>query len=307
MKRPAFQFYTADWRNNAKLRRCSPAARGIWMDVLCVLHDSDEYGVCRWPLADLANSANAPFKMVRELVDKDVLKGADVNAAPYVYTPRHAGKDGEAVTLVEPRDGPCWYSSRFVRDEWVRMRRGTATQFTEDNQPPPKPKTKTKPKAVPKGGIGDRQGDGSTSSSSPSEETTDAVASAAAASAGGAPPAKAEPPTNSVWQAYSTAYRVRYGAEPVRNRTVNGQLANFVTRIPADEAPLVATFFVQHNGGLYVSAMHPTNLLQRDAEKLRTEWATGRSAPASTQPAGKHAGFSDKNYREGVTPDGTFA
>jgi hypothetical protein len=160
MKRPAFQFYTADWRNNAKLRRCSAAARGVWMDVLCVLHDSDEYGVCRWPLADLANSANAPIKLVRELVDKDVLKGADRGAQPYVYTPRHAGKDGDSVTLVEAGAGPCWYSSRFVRDEWVRQRRGSATQFSEENQPP-----KKQPKAPPKHTIGDRQGDGPTSSS----------------------------------------------------------------------------------------------------------------------------------------------
>ena len=156
MKRPAFQFYTADWRNNAKLRRCSPAARGIWMDVLCVLHDSDEYGVCRWPLLDLANSANAPIKLVRELVEKDVLKGADRGAAPYVYTPRHAGKDGEPVTLVEPGAGPCWYSSRFVRDEWVRQRRGSATQFSEENQPP-----KKAPAPSPKPPIGGRHGDGS--------------------------------------------------------------------------------------------------------------------------------------------------
>ncbi len=53
MKRPAFQFYTKDWRTNPKLRMCSEAARGAWIDILCVLHDSDEYGVFRRPLADL--------------------------------------------------------------------------------------------------------------------------------------------------------------------------------------------------------------------------------------------------------------
>ena len=112
------------------------------MDVLCVLHDSDEYGVCRWPLVDLANSASAPIKLVRELVEKDVLKGADKGAAPYVHTPRHAGQDGEPVVLVEARDGPCWYASRFVRDEWLRERRGAGTRFGDENHPPkatPKP------------------------------------------------------------------------------------------------------------------------------------------------------------------------
>lgn len=183
MKRPSFQFYPGDWRNNAKLRRCSEGARGVWMDILCVLHDSDEYGVCRWPLADLARAAGAPLKLVKELVAKEVLKGADKGAAPYVYTPRHAGKDGDPVTLVEPCDGPCWYCSRFVRDEWVRSRRGSSSHFTTDNQPPkstpkgapdgtpnPSPDTSpnTAPKPSPKGGIGERQGDGPSSSSSSS-------------------------------------------------------------------------------------------------------------------------------------------
>lgn len=175
MKRPAFQFYPADWRNNAKLRRCSPAARGAWMDVLCVLHDSDEYGVCRWPLADLAQSAGVATKLIKELVEKDVLKGADKGAAAYNYTPRHAGKAGEPVTLVEPKDGPCWYCSRFVRDEWIRQRRGQSTQFSVDNQPPkqsPKSEPKHPPKDSPNPPIGERLGDGPTSTSTSTSKTT---------------------------------------------------------------------------------------------------------------------------------------
>lgn len=95
-------------------------------------------------------------------------------------------------------------------------------------------------------------------------------------SAGVADATPAAKPTAEVWTAYSGAYAERYGAMPVRNRTVNGLLANFVQRIPAEEAPAVARFYVGHRNGLYVSAMHPVNLLLRDAEKLRTEWATKR-------------------------------
>lgn len=165
MKRPAFQFYPADWRNNAKLRRCSEAARGAWVDVLCVLHDSDEYGVCRWPLADLARAACVSMKSIRELAEKDVLKGSDKGTQAYVYTPRHAGQDGDPVTLIAASESPCWFSSRFVRDEYVRTKRGMGSRFGEENQPP-----KTAPKETPKVGIGDgegmRQGDGPSSSSS---------------------------------------------------------------------------------------------------------------------------------------------
>jgi len=174
MKRPSFQFYPADWRNNAKLRRCSEGARGAWVDVLCALHDSDEYGICRWPLVELARSAGVSIKLIKELANKDVLKGADKDAKPYIFTPRHAGKNGKPVTLVTNNDGPCWYCSRFVRDEWIRLRRGQQTQFSETNQPT-KGGKKNEPKSQPKGGIGERQGDGPTSTSTSSTSSDDDV------------------------------------------------------------------------------------------------------------------------------------
>ena len=161
MRRPSFQFYPADWRNNANLRRCSPAARGIWVDVMCVLHDSDEYGIVRWPLVDLANSANAPIKLVRELVEKNVLKGGDKQLlSAFTYVPRSGRKNGTPVTLLATQDGPIWYSSRMVKDEYVRTIRGESTRFGDGDGDSPK---KT-PKASPKPPIGD----GSTSSSSSS-------------------------------------------------------------------------------------------------------------------------------------------
>lgn len=44
MKRPSFQFYPADWRKDPELRVCSVAARGLWMDMLCIQHESETYG-----------------------------------------------------------------------------------------------------------------------------------------------------------------------------------------------------------------------------------------------------------------------
>lgn len=80
--------------------------------------------------------------------------------------------------------------------------------------------------------------------------------------------------TTPTWKAYKAAYYNRYKADPVRNATVNGQLANFVKRIGREEAPKVATFYLTHNSRFYVQQMHPVGLLCKDAEKLRTEWAT---------------------------------
>lgn len=159
MKRPSFQFYPADWKGNSKLRRCSEAARGVWMDILCVLHDSDEYGVVRWPLAELARAAGAALKLVKELVDRQVLKGADHGPVTFTHTPRHAGKDGEPVTLIDGQ-GPIWFSSRMVTDEWRRSVSGGKTRYKSVDE-------STEPVTTPR--QGEALGDGATSPSPPIE------------------------------------------------------------------------------------------------------------------------------------------
>lgn len=140
MTRPSFQFYTKDWRSNSKLRRCSPAARGVWIDILCALHDSDEYGIARYPLRELASEVGASLAHCRELVDKGVLKGADEGVVDaFVYVPRSGRKDGPPVTLLPVQSGPLWYSSRMVKDEYVNTHRGEGTRFGEGKGESPKP------------------------------------------------------------------------------------------------------------------------------------------------------------------------
>lgn len=141
MKRPAFQFYTADWQGNSKLRRCSHIHKGVWVDVMCLMHDSDEYGVLRWPLEDIAQAVGCSIRLLRELVSKGVLKGAELGQRieAFIYTPRHAGKDGVPVTLLPEQEGPIWYSSRMVRDEYVRSKRGEGTRFGDEPKPTPNP------------------------------------------------------------------------------------------------------------------------------------------------------------------------
>lgn len=83
--------------------------------------------------------------------------------------------------------------------------------------------------------------------------------------------------TAETWDAYREAYKIRYREEPIRNATVNAQLAQFVKRIPLEEAPLVAEFYLTHNDAFYVKQLHPVGLLLKDAEALRTQWARGRA------------------------------
>lgn len=43
-KRPAFQFYPADWRKDAALQSCSLAAQGLWINLMCIAHECEPYG-----------------------------------------------------------------------------------------------------------------------------------------------------------------------------------------------------------------------------------------------------------------------
>lgn len=44
MKRPSFQFYPGDWLNDAALRMVSIGARGLWIEMMCLMHQGSEYG-----------------------------------------------------------------------------------------------------------------------------------------------------------------------------------------------------------------------------------------------------------------------
>ena len=92
---------------------------------------------------------------------------------------------------------------------------------------------------------------------------------------------KAEAKTGAIWAAYSAAYFNRYGTEPVRNAKINGQLAQVVDRLGADEAPHVAACYVGSNNSFYVARRHSVDCLLRDCEGLRTEWATGTRITAA--------------------------
>lgn len=115
----------------------------------------------------------------------------------------------------------------------------------------------------------------------------------------------AEPKTASVWTYYLGAYLERYGTEPVRNAKVNSQLAQFVDRVGVDDAGPIAAFFVRSNSPWYVRKGHTVGVMLEDAEKLATEWRTGREIAVQHQePKGKIARAIEAYERE-YGPTGT--
>lgn len=115
----------------------------------------------------------------------------------------------------------------------------------------------------------------------PEPETGTVVPTGPQAAPAGPRRPRADKPTDATWDAYIQAFVQRYGTDPVRNATTNAQMAQFVGRIGAEEAPHVAAYYVGHNAAFYVRGGHAVGGMLKDAEKLRTEWATRRQITAT--------------------------
>lgn len=105
MKRPAFQFYPGDWRKDVELRACSLAARGLWIDLMCVAHECEPYGhlvLNNKPMTmqQMAGQIGVPAVQIKKLLDELLESGV-------------ARQSPEGVI----------YSKRMVEDERVRNAR----------------------------------------------------------------------------------------------------------------------------------------------------------------------------------------
>ncbi|MGZ2484309.1 hypothetical protein ACVITL_002832 [Rhizobium pisi] len=72
-RNPWLKFYPLDWRGDPKLRMCSMAARGLWIELLALMHEATPYGhllvTGKSPTdAQIAVLAGAPSDQVTELL-----------------------------------------------------------------------------------------------------------------------------------------------------------------------------------------------------------------------------------------------
>lgn len=97
-------------------------------------------------------------------------------------------------------------------------------------------------------------------------------------------PARVEPQTElnrKIWDSFSTAYRKRYGVDPVRNAMTNSQVAKLGRRLGV-EALEIVEFYLSHNDSLYLKATHSISLCLRDCESLRTQYVRGKPITGAT-------------------------
>jgi len=246
-KLPWMQFYPADYLLDTQL--LSPAARGVWMDLICHLWRAEPRGVMTLSREHWSRLLRCSVKEFAHCLDELTVHGI-CNAVTLA--------NGD-VTLL---------SRRLVRDE--KRRRGAAMRVSRHR--------KKQGCNAPVTGENQKSESEVIYQNQKSEEEEEEREEKKEKSGGQVKTMPAAPKSAATWEAYAEAYRTRYQVDPVRNRTVSAMLCKLVDKLGAEEAPLVAAFYVTHRSSWYAEKMHPVNLLLADAEKLRTEWATGRQA-----------------------------
>jgi hypothetical protein len=88
--------------------------------------------------------------------------------------------------------------------------------------------------------------------------------------------------TFKTWANYAMAYRKRYGAWPVWNAKVGGQLGQLVSRLGADVAHHVAAHFLKTSDASVLRKCHSLNELLANAESYHTQWVTGQRINGTT-------------------------
>jgi hypothetical protein len=104
MKRPSFQFYPSDWLRDTALRSCSTGARGLWIDMICFMHEGSPYGYLK--VADKVILPSNLARMVGEPLE--VVEG-------WLQELQESG--------VYDVDNGAIFSRRMIRDEELRQKR----------------------------------------------------------------------------------------------------------------------------------------------------------------------------------------
>ena len=109
MKLPAFQFYPGDWRKDPAVQSLSFHDRGVWFEILCLMHESDRRGILLLNGKPIPNDALARLLgLDRQTLDRTLTRLLEMGVASRCL---------ETGGLL---------NRRMVRDEGIRKKRQEA-------------------------------------------------------------------------------------------------------------------------------------------------------------------------------------
>ena len=129
IKRPSFQFYPGDWLRSTDLRSCSLAAKGLWIDMICLMHEGNPYGYLK-----VGDKVILPPILARMVgVSLHEIEG-------YLSELTEAG-------VCSTDSNGCIFSRRMIKDEEIREKRAAGGPNSQNN--PNVPRKKGSPSRIP--------------------------------------------------------------------------------------------------------------------------------------------------------------
>lgn len=122
MKLPASQFYWADWLRDPAVRASSLESRGLWIDMLAIMHAGTPRGTLTVSGKGIAPDTLARMVGISLAKCRRLLAELESNG---VYSTSDAG---------------VIYSRRMVRDEELRQKRGECGKLSLNHPAVPRPK-----------------------------------------------------------------------------------------------------------------------------------------------------------------------
>lgn len=149
MKLPALQFYPGDWRKDPGVQSLNYFDRGVWFEILCLMHESSDRGKL------LLNGHPMPDDALATILglDKQIL----TTTLNTLLTYGVASRDEETGALI---------NRRMVKDEDLRQKRTEAGKLGGNPVLVKQKTTKRQPEAQPNGNQPPKQNPTPSSSSS---------------------------------------------------------------------------------------------------------------------------------------------
>jgi hypothetical protein len=89
-KLPYLQLFSGDWLKDPQLSLCAPATRGVWIDLICAMHELDRSGELRGTKEQLSRLARcSTVDLALALTDLQTSKAAEVTERNGVVTVRN--------------------------------------------------------------------------------------------------------------------------------------------------------------------------------------------------------------------------
>src|ERR1044072_156233 len=86
-KLPFIHLYKSDWKSDPNLSKCSPATRGIWVDLIFTMDDLDRTGLITGTAEQLSRACRCSELEMRDAIaELAQTKTADVTERNGIYT-----------------------------------------------------------------------------------------------------------------------------------------------------------------------------------------------------------------------------